>query len=316
MASAPGRPRRHLLSAGLLLLALGSLAAGGLLHLAGVGGAGERTFAAAGVLGAAYALWTLLQSLRHGRLGVDVVAVLALVGALAVGEHLAAAVITVMLASGRSLEEWAAGRARRDLHALLARAPRRARRYVTDALVEVPTEALRPGDLVLVGTGEVVPADGALEETAVRDEAALTGEALPVERGAGEMVRSGVVNARAPFQLRCSTAAAQSTYAGIVRLVAEAEAAQAPFVRMADRYALGFVLLALAVAGGAWAAVGASRAVAVLVVATPCRPILAAPVALVAGLSQAARRGVVMRGAVSSSASRPARPSLSTRPGP
>ncbi len=296
MASAQEPPRRGLLGGGLLALTVGSLAAGGLLHLAGAGGAGEETFAGAGALGAAYALWTLLDALRHARLGVDVVALAALVGALAVGEDLAASVIAVMLASGRSLEEWAAGRARRDLHALLARAPRRARRYEAGELTDVPVEALRPGDLVLVGSGEVVPADGALEGTAVLDEAALTGEPLPVEREAGEVVRSGVVNAGSPFELRVSAAAAESSYSGIVRLIAQAESAQAPFVRMADRYALAFVLVALAGAGAAWAAGGATRAVAVLVVATPCPLILAAPVALVAGLSHAARRGVVMKG--------------------
>ena len=295
MASAPEPPRRSL-GAGLLALTVGALAAGGLLHLAGAGQAGERTFAGAGALGAAYALWMLLDALRHGRVGVDVIAVAALVGALAVGEDLASAVIAAMLASGRSLEEWAAGRARRDLHSLLARAPARARRYEEDVLAEVPVEALRPGDLLLVGSGEVVPADGALEGTALLDEAALTGEPLPVERRAGEVVRSGVLNAGDPFELRVSASAAESAYAGIVRLVAQAESVQAPFVRMADRYAIAFAVLALVASGGAWAVGGAGRAVAVLVVATPCPLILAAPVALVAGLSQAARRGVVMKG--------------------
>jgi heavy metal translocating P-type ATPase len=154
-----------------------------------------------------------------------------------------------------------------------------------------------PGDLLLVAPGELVPVDGTVAGgTAVLDEAALTGEARPVERVSRDPVRSGVVNAGGPFDLRVTARAADSTYAGIVRLVSEAEASQAPFVRLADRYAVWFLLVSLAGAGAAWLVAGAARAVAVLVVATPCPLILAAPVALVSGLSVAARRGVVVKG--------------------
>ncbi len=148
----------------------------------------------------------------------------------------------------------------------------------------------------MVASGELVPVDGTLTREAVLDESALTGEALPVERGSGDPVRSGVVNAGRPFDLRATTRAADSTYAGIVRLVSEAESSPAPFVRLADRYALWFLALTLTVAGGAWVVAGAYRAVAVLVVATPCPLILGVPVALVSGLSLAARRGVVVKG--------------------
>ena len=216
---------------------------------------------------------------------------------MAVGELLAAAVIAVMLASGRALESWADGRARRDLRALLARAPRTARRYEGGSLVTVELDAVMPGDTILVVPGEVVPVDGTLAGgPAVLDESALTGEALPIERSPGDQVRSGVVNAGGPFDLSASASAAESTYAGIVRLVAEAESAQPRFVRLADRYALWFLLLTLVAASLAWAAAGPARAVALLVVATPCPLILAAPVALVSGLSVAARRGVVVKG--------------------
>jgi heavy metal translocating P-type ATPase len=144
----------------------------------------------------------------------------------------------------------------------------------------------------------VVPVDGRVESSAaVLDESALTGEPLPVNRATGEAVRSGVVNAGGPFDLRATTSAAESTYAGIVRLVSEAEASSAPFVRLADRYAGVFLVVALALAGAAWAISGdLVRAVAVLVVATPCPLILAAPVAIVSGLSRVARRGVVVKG--------------------
>jgi heavy metal translocating P-type ATPase len=287
---------RHFAVVMLMLTALGLLAGLG-LHAAGAGGAGDVLWAVVGGGGAAYALWAMVDAFRRARLGVDVIALLALAGALAVGELLAAAVISVMLASGRALEAWAAGRADRDLRALLERAPRTARRYRGRGLETVPVEEVVPGDLLLVAPGELVPVDGSVASAAaVLDESALTGEARPVERASLDRVRSGVVNAGGPFDLRATTSAADSTYAGIIRLVSEAEASQAPFVRLADRYAVWFLLVSLAAAGAAWAWAGPERAVAVLVVATPCPLILAAPVALVSGLSVAARRGVVVKG--------------------
>jgi heavy metal translocating P-type ATPase len=281
----------------LLAVTTSGLAAGLFLHLAGAGGGGDAAWAAAGVCGAGYALWAMGEAFRRGRVGVDVIALLAVVGALVVGELLAAAVISVMLASGRALEAWAAGRARRDLRALLERAPRTAHRYRGRVLETVPLDAVAPCDLLLVAPGEPVPVDGTVAgAVAVLDESALTGEARPVERLAREPVRSGAVNAGGPFDVRATASAADSTYAGIVRLVSQAEASQAPFVRLADRYAVWFLLVSLVAAGAAWAVAGAGRAVAVLVVATPCPLILAAPVALVSGLSVAARRGVVVKG--------------------
>jgi len=160
----------------------------------------------------------------------------------------------------------------------------------------VPLDQIAAGDVLLVAAGEVVPVDGTLTTgAAVLDESALTGEALPVEHVRGDSLRSGTLNAAGPFDLRASASAADSTYGAIVRLVAEAENSQAPFVRLADRYAMWFLPLSLVVAGAAWALGGAARAVAVLVVATPCPLILAAPVALVSGLSAAARRGIVVK---------------------
>jgi heavy metal translocating P-type ATPase len=280
----------------MLVLTVSGLAAGLVLHAAGAGQAGNGAWLAAGVLGAGYALWAVGEALLRRRMGVDVIALLAVSGAIAVGELLAAAVIAVMLASGRALEAWAAGRARRDLQELLRRAPRIARRYQGGAVETVPLEAVVPGDLLMVAPGDLVPADGMLASTAVLDESALTGEALPVERAPGEPVRSGVLNTGGPFDLRVTAAAADSAYAGVVRLVSQAEASQPPFVRLADRYAAWFLAVSLAVAGAAWAVAGPARAVAVLVVATPCPLILAAPVAWVSGLSVSARRGVVVKG--------------------
>jgi heavy metal translocating P-type ATPase len=243
--------------------------------------------------------WTVISDLRRGEMGVDVIALLAMAGSLVLGQYLAGAVIALMLSGGQALEAFAGARARRELSALLARAPRVVHRYEDGLLASPPIEDVRAGDLLLVKPGEIVPVDGRVEgeDTAVLDESALTGESRPAEHPPGGAVRSGTVNAGGPFNLRAVSTAEESTYAGIVRMVRAAEASKAPFVRLADRYAVIFLPLTLAVAGGAWALSGDPvRALAVLVVATPCPLILAAPVALIAGVSRAAKRGILIKG--------------------
>jgi heavy metal translocating P-type ATPase len=244
----------------------------------------------------------LVGSLRRRELGVDVIALLALAGTLAVGEPLAGAVVAWMLAAGSLLEERAQARARRELSLLVERAPRTARRRtgalsVGQSVEQVPVEALARGDEVLVGPGEVVPVDGRLLEPAVLEESALTGEALPVEREIGQDARSGTVNAGGPFVMVATSTSGDSTYARIVQLVRSAQASSAPFVRAADRVAIAFVPFTLVLAGLAWVlARDPVRAVAVLVVATPCPLLLAAPIAVMSGLSRAASIGVVVKG--------------------
>lgn len=249
------------------------------------------------VMGLVASVATTAAAIRRRAASVDVIAVLALAGALAVGEFFAGAMITVMLASGQLLEARAEARAQRELRLLLERSPRTARRREGDELVEVAVEAVVQGDRLLVRPGEVVPVDGRLLTSASLDESTLTGEPLPVERHVGEDVRSGVVNAGGPFDLLATATAADSTYTGLVRLVEQAQATSAPFVRMADRLAVLFVPLTLVLSGAAWAWTGDPvRAVAVLVVATPCPLLLAAPIAFISGLSRAARIGVVIKG--------------------
>ncbi|MCK7624488.1 heavy metal translocating P-type ATPase [Streptomyces sp. RS10V-4] len=239
----------------------------------------------------------MIGALRRGRAGVDLIAVLALAGTLATGEYVAGALIALMLATGRWLDAAAERRASHDLRHLLEHAPRSARRRIGDQVRTVPLAEVRAGDLLVVGPGEVVPVDGRIEGgTAVLDESVLTGESGQVERATGETVRSGGVNAGTAFDLRAGATEQDSTYAEIVRLAQQAGAESAPVIRLADRYAAWFLPLALAVAGLAWLTAGSAvRAVAVLVVATPCPLLLAAPVAIVSGLSRAARQGVVMR---------------------
>jgi heavy metal translocating P-type ATPase len=239
------------------------------------------------------------RALLHGDVGVDAIALVAIIWALALGEYLAAAIVALMMSGGAALEAWAAGRARRELRLLVERAPRIAHRYVDGAVTEVKVEELQPGDIVSVRAGEVVPADGAVVgHEAVIDESALTGEALPVTVSRYGHVRSGTANAGDAFDLRVTSSAADSAYAAIVRLVEAAETDRAQFTRMADRYAAYFLPFSLAVAGLAWIVSGDStRGLAVMVVATPCPLILAAPIAFVAGLSRAARAGIIVKGA-------------------
>jgi heavy metal translocating P-type ATPase len=282
----------------LAVVALAALLAGGILWLLDEPGWADVAWG----VGAAVVLVPLtiqtLRSLRHGDVGVDAIALIAIAGALILGEQLAAAIVALMMSGGAALEAWAAGRARRELRLLVERAPRIAHREVDSRVEEVSVDELGVGDLVVVRAGELVPADGVVEGTdAVVDESALTGEPLPVTLAAGAPVRSGTTNAGNAFHARVSRPAADSAYAAIVRLVSAAQGDRARFTRLADRYAVIFLPFTLAVAGLAWAASGDPvRALAVLVVATPCPLILAAPIAFVGGLSRAAREGVIVKG--------------------
>ncbi len=241
----------------------------------------------------------IVRSLRRGEVGLDIVAALSMSAALTFGETLAAAVVAVMYSGGTFLESFAEGRARREMHALLARVPRTARRHRDGALEEVPLDGIGPGDRLLIRQGDVVPVDGRVAAgQAFLDTSALTGESLPVRLETGAEAMSGSTNAGEAFDLVVLRPARDSTYAGIVRLVEAAQASKAPMSRLADRWSLGFLAATVAIASAAWWATGDPiRAVAVLVVATPCPLILAVPVALVAGLSRAAHFGVLIKGA-------------------
>ena len=289
---------RSLVEPVLAVLTLGALAAGGIAWLASWRDVADGCWIAGTAIAIAPALVWVVSALRRKRGGVDIIAVLSLVGTLLVGEYLAGALIAVMMASGRALDSAAERRAAHDLRALLERAPRFARRRVGSRVTVIPLTDVGIGDVLVVGPGEVVPVDGRVADAvAVLDESVLTGESLQVERHLGEPIRSGVINAGGPFELRATATADDSTYAGIVRLAQQAGAENAPIVRLADRYATWFLPLALFLGAAAWVASGSAvRAVAVLVVATPCPLLLAAPVAIVSGLSRASRAGVVIRG--------------------
>ncbi|KQW21853.1 haloacid dehalogenase [Afipia sp. Root123D2] len=243
-------------------------------------------------------VYDIVASLRRGEVGLDIVAVLSMAAALIVGEELAAVVVALMYAGGQFLEAFAERHARREMTALLARVPRTAIRHRTGGLEEVELDLIMPGDRLLIRQGDVVPADGKVASgLAVLDQSALTGESIPVQQPVGDDVMSGATNVGEAFDLNVSHRAAESTYAGIVRLVDGAQRSKAPMSRLADRFAIVFLIITVLIAAVAWFFTGDPvRAVAVLVIATPCPLILAVPVAIVSGLSRAARHGILIKG--------------------
>ena len=253
---------------------------------------------ASGLIGLIPATLWFIQDLRSRTMGSDVLAVLSLVSTLLTHELFASSVIAVMLASGRVLESWALGQAERQLKALLARLPRNVNRIKADgSLEQIKIEEIAIGDKLLIRSGEIIPADGRLTIAATLDESALTGEPLPVQRAVNEEISSGVLNAGTPFEFIATTTSENSTYEGIIKLVKSAQAKSAPGVRLANKWAIRFVPVALTVAALALLLTGEiDRAVAVLVAATPCPLILAVPIAIVAGLSQSAKNGAVIKG--------------------
>ena len=241
----------------------------------------------------------MVKDILRGHWGLDILAVIAMVATLAVGEYVAALIIVLMLTGGEALEAFAARRARADLTALLDRAPSRARRVDADGeQADIDVADVRAGDVLLVRPAEVVPVDGELlDDGGVFDESSLTGESLPVERVRGEALMSGAVNGQRAVRMRATATAADSQYQRIIALVAEAEGSKARTVRLADRFAVPFTAVSLVIAGLAWWASGDPvRFAEVLVLATPCPLLIAAPVAFMGGMSRSARAGVIVKG--------------------
>jgi heavy metal translocating P-type ATPase len=274
------------------------LLAGIVAKVAGRGDVAATIWASATVPVLLALLVEIVTSLRRGEIGLDIVAGLSMAAALVFGENLAAAIVALMYAGGQYLETYAERTARREMTALLSRVPRSAIRHRDGQLEEVAVDLVAPGDRLLIRRGDVVPVDGTVVEgVGVLDQSALTGEPLPVKAKLGEPVLSGSTNAGEAFDMNAARPAAESTYAGIVRLVEDAQRSRAPMSRLADRYALVFLVLTIALAGAAWWLSGDPiRAVAVLVVATPCPLILAVPVAIISGLSRAAKFGILIKG--------------------
>lgn len=250
--------------------------------------------------------WTLVGMIRdvlRGHVGLDVLAVVAMVATLAVGEYVASLVIVLMLAGGEALEDYAGRRAKRELTALLDRSPQIAHVLVhpnsdSDEVQDAAADDVEVGDVLLIRPAEVVPVDGVLLSPAASfDESSLTGESMPVHRSAGDEVLSGAVNGSRAVRIRAVRRSADSQYQQIVALVKQAQDDRAPTVRLADRFAIPFTAVSLVIAGAAWGLSGdPARFAEVLVLATPCPLLIAAPVAFLGGLSRAAKAGVIIKG--------------------
>jgi heavy metal translocating P-type ATPase len=257
----------------------------------------EEFWLLSGFIGLLISFKWLVDDFKINTMGSDVLAILSLLGTLITTEFFAMAIISLMLATGRLLESWAEGQAERELSSLINRIPRTARRVRGDGSIEeIDVPEIQVGNQILLRSGEILPVDGVLLSEAITDESALTGEPLPQQRGIGALLASGIVNAGSPFTLEATNTAATSTYAGIISMVREAQKKSAPSIRLANKWAIRFVPFALLIAGSAWLFTGeVSRAVAVLVAATPCPLILAVPIAVVSGLSLAAKSGAVIK---------------------
>jgi heavy metal translocating P-type ATPase len=238
-----------------------------------------------------------LRGMLHGNFAADIVASLAIVGALVTDELLAGCVIVLMQSGGEALEAYAVRRASDALESLLARAPRAAHRHQGDRVLDVTVEEVEAGDLLVVRPGELIPVDGlVLSGTAAVDESALTGEPVAVSRGPGEEVLSGSVSLDGALELRALRPSSESQYEQIVELVRSAQQEKAPIGRLADRYAVFFTPLTLLLCGLAYLLTRRPETVvAVLVVATPCPLILATPIAVISGVNRAARRGIILK---------------------
>ncbi|WP_262405995.1 heavy metal translocating P-type ATPase [Protaetiibacter sp. SSC-01] len=279
-----------------LTLAVGL--AGILLALAGAGRLVQWVFSAYALAIAVWQAIGMLRELLRGHFGLDVLAVTAIVATVAVGEFVAALVVVLMLTGGEALEDYANRRAKRELDALLARAPLRAHVQRDGGIHDVDVAEVSVGDVLLVRPAELIPVDGVLlSPSASVDQSSLTGESIPVEKTGGDELLSGSVNGADAVELRATATAAASQYQQIVALVAEASASRAPVVRLADRFAVPFTLFALALGAVAWIVSGTpNRFAEVLVLATPCPLLIAAPVAFVGGMSRAARDGIIVKG--------------------
>ena len=281
-----------------LVIAVDVLLAAGILTLVGRPGYAQVLIVAFSVLVAVMLFAGMVRDLWHGKYGIDILAVIAIVSTLLVGEYWATIIIVIMMVGGEALESFAQARAKAELSALLARAPSYAHKQMIDgSLRDIPIHEVKNGDLIVVRPGEVIPVDAEIVMgDSSLDESSITGESEPVDVHTGQEVLSGAVNGESPLVLRTLRIAKDSQYAQIIELVQAAGDSRAPFVRMADRYAVPFTAVALAIGGIAWWVSGDPRRFAeVLVVATPCPLLIAAPVAMISGMSRAAKHGIIIK---------------------
>lgn len=242
-------------------------------------------------------LWNMLKTLRSGQYGVDILAATAIITSVIMQEYWAGMVIVLMLTGGEALEDYAERRAKIELSNLLERKPRQAHILKGRKSIDVAVSVVNKNDKILIYPGEVVPVDCVIIEGGSDfDESSLTGEPLPVPKKEGDQLLSGSVNTEGAVTAKALRPASESQYEQIIKLVESAAASRAPFVRLADRYSIPFTIISFTIAGGAWILSGqAIRFLEVLVVATPCPLLLGAPIALISGMSRAAKHGIIVK---------------------
>lgn len=279
-------------AATLLVLTIGlALKAGPFAH------AGDVVLMAGLVVLGSPVVWRTIRGAFAGQFAADLVASLAIFGAVILSQPIPGLVVVLMQTGGESLERFAAGRASRAVEELEARAPRRANRKRGTTIEEIPADEVEPQDLLLIRPGDMVPCDGTVVAGRSHiDASGLTGEPMPKLAEPGVHLLSGSLNLEGPLTLEATARAGESQYARIVQLVRGAQASKSPLQRMADRYAIWFTPFTLLVCLIAWLATHeGQRVLAILVIATPCPLILATPVAMIGGISRAARRSVIIR---------------------
>lgn len=239
----------------------------------------------------------MIKKMIHGDFGVDILAVTAIVATLAVGDYWASMIILLMLIGGDSLEDYANRKANSELKSLLDNSPEQAHRLNGDQVEDIKADSVKVDDVLLIRPGELVPVDGrVLEGDSNLDESSLTGESVPVEKTVGDQVLSGSVNTEGMLKVVAERTAANSQYQQLIHLIQQAENDPGRFVRLADRYAIPFTIVAYVLAGIAWwISKDPVRFAQVLVVASPCPLILAAPVAFVSGMGRSSRNGIVVK---------------------
>lgn len=242
-------------------------------------------------------VWGMIEDLRSGKYGVDILAATAIITSVILGEYWAGMVIVLMLTGGEALEDYAERRAKKELSDLLERKPKKARVLRKGKTLEIRASEIVVGDKVIILPGEVVPVDGEIiEGTSYFDESDLTGESLPLSKTVGDQLLSGSINSDGAVTILATHSAKDSQYEQIIKLVKSAAASHAPFVRLADRYSIPFTILSFMIAGTVWVMTGdAVRFLEVIVVATPCPLLLGAPIALISGMSRAAKHGIIVK---------------------
>ena len=242
-------------------------------------------------------LWEMWDEVRNGKYGIDILAATAIIASVLLQQYWAGMVVVIMLTGGKSLEDYAEHRAKSELDALLLNAPQTARVIRKGKTIEVEVDEIRVGDKIIINAGELVPVDAVIiEGSASFDESSLTGESLPLSKDINDLLLSGSINLDGSITAKATATAENSQYQQIIKLVRGAASTQAPFVRLADRYALPFTILAYALAGAVWAISGqAIRFLDVIIVATPCPLLLAAPIALISGMARASRFGIIVK---------------------